>query len=366
VPGFSDACVFATFPLMANWVIADFALASLRASCSRVRFVVDHDAKSLALTLAGRWKNRPVEVHVLENGLEGLLRLLASDGAEQVLIGSLSAAWMLAPGSPAALATAAGETVAKASLQRTPVELYGCRRDRLIGILEEAGPRLAKARRCRELLFDGTLTGAIDLIEEIPGELLFLNDPTDLHRRTLALAAHDAAALRPAARMLEPAEPPLEARIAERARVVSSWIAPGADIEGTVEGSVVFPGASVRRGAHVVNSVIMNGAIVGAGATVQNTLVLPHGPSDPTVRSGTRAAATIGDRCAVGSRSSMAVNAVHPDQIRDGLTVIGMGVDLPGGFKVEAGCLVGPGAAPADLRRRKVLRRGQSVPEDRG
>jgi carbonic anhydrase/acetyltransferase-like protein (isoleucine patch superfamily) len=358
--------VFATFPMLANWVIADFALASLRDSCARVRFVVDHDAKSLALALAGRWKNRPAEVHVLDAGLDGLLRLLASDAAEQVLIGSLSAAWMLDPGSPATLAAAAGSSVVKASLQRTPIELYGCRRDRLIGILEHAGPRLAKARRCRELLFEGTLTGAIDLIEEIPGQLLFLNDPTDLHRRTLALTGHDTTALRPVFRMAEPAEPPLEARIAERARVVSSWIAPGADIEGTVERSVVFPGASVRRGAHVVNSVLMNGAIVGTGATIQNTLVLPHGPSDPTARSGTRAAATIGDRCTVGSRSSMAVNAAYPDQIRDGLTVIGMGVDLPGGFKVEAGCLVGPGASPADLRRRKVLRRGQSVPERRG
>jgi carbonic anhydrase/acetyltransferase-like protein (isoleucine patch superfamily) len=363
VPGFSDACVFATFPLLANWVIADFALASLRVSCSKVRFVVDHDAKSLAVALAGRWKNRPVEVHVLDNGLDGLVRLLSSEEAEQVLIGSLSAAWMLDPGSPAALTAAAGESVAKASLQRTPVELYGCRRDLLIGILEAAGPRLAKARRGRELLFEGTLTGAIDRIEEVPGELLFLNDPTDLHRRTLALAAHTAAALRPFSRMPEPADPPLEARIAERATVVSSWIAPGADIEGTVEGSVIFPGASVRRGAHVANSVLMNGAIVGAGATVQNALVLPHGPPDPIARSGARTAATIGDRCAVGSRSSTAVNAAHPDQIRDGLTVIGMGVDLPSGFRVEAGCLVGPGASPADLRRRKVLRRGQSVPE---
>ena len=53
-----------------------------------------------------------------------------------------------------------------------------------------------------------------------------------------------------------------------------------------------------------------------------------------------------------------------PEQIRDGLTVIGMGVELPGGFRAEAGCLIGPGASPSDLRRRKVLRRGQSVPED--
>jgi hypothetical protein len=366
VPGISDACVFATFPLLANWVIADFALASLKDSCSRVRFVVDHDAKALAITLSGRWKNRPVEVHVLEGGLPGLLRLLASDEVEQVLVGSLSAAWTLDPGAPSALMAAAGTSVAKASLRRTPVELYGCRRDRLIALLEAAAPRLAKARRSRELLFDGTLTTALEAIEDIPGELLFLNDPTDLHRRTLALTSHDPEVLRPLTRMPEPVEPPLEARIGERARVVSSWIAPGADVEGTVEGSVVFPGASVRRGAQVVNSVLMNGVIVGAGATVLNTLVLPHGAVDLVARPAGRAAPTIGDRCSVGSRSSTAVNADYPDQIRDGLTVIGMGVDLPSGFRVEAGCLVGPGTSPADLRRRKVLRRGQSVPGGAG
>ena len=37
---------------------------------------------------------------------------------------------------------------------------------------------------------------------------------------------------------------------------------------------------------------------------------------------------------------------------------------LPNGLKVEAGCLVGPGASMAELRRQKVVRRGQSVPED--
>ena len=125
MPGFSDACVLATFPLLANWVIADVALASLRTSCPRVRFVVDHDAKGLALALSGRWKNRPVHVHVLDAGIAGLLRLIASDEAELVLVGSLSAAWLLDPAAPAVLAAAAGASVAKASLQRTPVELYG-------------------------------------------------------------------------------------------------------------------------------------------------------------------------------------------------------------------------------------------------
>ncbi len=54
---------------------------------------------------------------------------------------------------------------------------------------------------------------------------------------------------------------------------------------------MVFPGASVRRGAHVVNSVLMNGVVVGAGATVQNVLALPFDASETALRQGARAAA---------------------------------------------------------------------------
>jgi NDP-sugar pyrophosphorylase family protein len=125
---------------------------------------------------------------------------------------------------------------------------------------------------------------------------------------------------------------------------------------------VVFPGAAVRRGAHVVDSVLMNGVIVGAGATVQRAIALPVVRTEAPPRGAVRAAATIGDRCAIGSRLSAAVNADFPDRIRDGITVIGMGVELPPGLRVEAGCLVGPGATTADLRRLKALRRGQTVP----
>ena len=363
MPGFPESCVLSTFPLLANWVIADFALASLCPSCCRVKIVVDHDAKPLALALAARWKHHPVEVHVLENGLAGLLRLLAADEAERLVVGSLSAAWLLDPAAACLLGEAAGASVAKASLGRTPVELYGCRRDRLISLLESAAPRLSRAHRCRDLLFDGFLGGALELIEEVPGELLFLNDPTDLHHRTLALASHAPAVLRPLTRMPESTVAPVEARIAEKARVISSWIGPGAAIEGTVEGSVVFPGASVRHGAHVVNSVLMNGVIVGVGATVQNVLVMPYDPSEVAARQNTRTTPTIGDRCTIGSRTSTAANAAFPEQIRDGLTVIGMGVQIPAGSKIEAGCLVGPGVGAAELRRLKTLRRGQTVPE---
>ena len=125
MPGFTESCVLATFPLLANGVVADFALASLLPSCRQVRIVVDPDAKPLALALAARWKHHPVEVHVLDNGLAGLQRLLAADEAERLVLGSLSAAWLLAGAAPGMLADAAGRSVAKASLGQLAPDPFG-------------------------------------------------------------------------------------------------------------------------------------------------------------------------------------------------------------------------------------------------
>jgi hypothetical protein len=74
-----------------------------------------------------------------------------------------------------------------------------------------------------------------------------------------------------------------------------------------------------------------------------------------------RTGPNIGDNCVVGAKSSVAKNSDFPSQIRDGIALVGMNVDLPNGFKAEAATYVGPGVPPAALRKLKVLRRGASV-----
>jgi len=149
VPGFSDACVFATFPLLGNWAIADFALASLRESCASVRIVVDHDAKAAALALSGRWKNRPVEVQFwLDAGSRGWAERLYQPLTHPYV---LSRRWQ-----PGRLWTDADELeVGRAALARLVVgllrrcksSLYLCLTDLNEQGYEQRGPLLQALQR---------------------------------------------------------------------------------------------------------------------------------------------------------------------------------------------------------------------------
>ena len=57
------------------------------------------------------------------------------------------------------------------------------------------------------------------------------------------------------------------------AQVADSLLSPGAEVAGTVVGSVIGPGAVVERGAHVEDSVIFGDVVVRRGARVHTTVL---------------------------------------------------------------------------------------------
>jgi glucose-1-phosphate adenylyltransferase len=79
---------------------------------------------------------------------------------------------------------------------------------------------------------------------------------------------------------VNPNEPPQY--ISEDAHVEGSLINEGCTIEGTVEKSVLFQGASVKKDAHVTRSVVMPGAEIGENAYIEQAIV----PPDVVVPSG--------------------------------------------------------------------------------
>ncbi len=126
-------------------------------------------------------------------------------------------------------------------------------------------------------------------------------------------------------------------------------------MEGEVEDSILFPNVHIRKNARVSRSIVMNGNRVGAGGDLQNALVLPFSAEL------SRTTANIGDNCSIGSKSSTARNVDFPDQIRDGLTVIGMNSEIPAGLRLEAGVCIGPGVTTSMLRKMKLVKKGTSV-----
>jgi hypothetical protein len=255
----------------------------------------------------------------------------------------------------------AGNELVKLSVQNTPIETYVGRREHLAALLAAHAARARHGGRSRDYLFRGALPSAIDLIEDLPGEILFQNDLMEFYVRNIWAIAncHGELYNRIISRLPTLAEPGRESHVAEKGTLKNSILASGVEVEGAVEGSVLFPDVVVRRGALVSNSVVLNGNRIGSGAVIHNAMLLPY------LTEGSRTGPNIGDNCQIGAKVSTAKNIDFPSQIRDGLALVGMNVDMPNGFKAETATFVGPGVPSAALRRLKQLRRGTSVLEGR-
>jgi ADP-glucose pyrophosphorylase len=298
---------------------------------------------------------------VLEDRLAGVVRLIESSEAEHVILASTSCVFLAQAEALRERVMETDDQVVKLSVSRTPVEVYISRREHLAGLLRNAAERGTGRRKLREALFDGILHDSIDLIGDVPGEVLFQNDLMDYYSSNIWVVAnceserfHSALS-----RLPELADKGAESHVAEKGSIRNSWLASGVEVEGTVEDSILFPNVLVRRNALVSRSVVLNGNRIGAGTEVQNALILPFTAEMP------RPMPNIGDNCEIGVRSSTVKNSDYPAHIRDGIAVVGMNSDIPNGFKAEAATYIAPGVPASVLRRIKVLRKGSSVLRDR-
>jgi hypothetical protein len=327
-------------------------------AAGRTTIVLDESARPLGLALSSRWKKPVMRVHLLTEGLQGIASMVEAAEAEHVILASLSSVTLIDPSALNALVCASGDHVVKVSVGRTPIEMYCGRRERLARLLSSAAAHEGSGGNLRESLFNRTLHAAIDLIEDVPGDILFQNDLMQCYAANIWIIAHNQSARfhTALARLPALAQPGPESHIAEKGVVRSSWLASGVEVEGVVEDSILFPGVLVRRGALVSRSVILSGNRIGGGTEIHNALILPFTDEVP------RPTPNIGDRCVIGAaRASTMKNADFPTQIRDGIAVIGMNSDLPNGFHAEPASLVAPGVPAAVLRRLKVARKGTCV-----
>lgn len=109
------------------------------------------------------------------------------------------------------------------------------------------------------------------------------------------------------------------ARFCAGSEVSGSITASGCRIEGRVSGSILFPGVTVEKGAHVRDSIIFSGTRIRQGATVCRSIL------DKDV--------TVGGRAEIGCGTSNAGE----------ITVIGKGASIRSALIVSQGRIVEPG-----------------------
>ncbi len=355
-PVFPKQLPSSRFPFWGHYCFYDFAAANLDgAPAGSLRVIVDSRFRELPELAAAR--SLPVQLHLLEEG-PGLPELLAGDPADKVLLYPLSQVFLAEPRALLQRLERPVAEVIRLSVDHTATDLYLVRRKTLQRLLKELPPGSPVLGEPLNRL----LAGRFELMEDLPGTALFQNSLMQMYGGNLRLCAEQGSTEleNRFAHLNRGHVPGGEIRIERGGTVRSSFLAAGTVVEGTVEDSVLFPGVNVRRGAVVYQSIVMSGNCIGTKAQVSRALILPHFGENGGGSQRSRPD-NIGEDSQVGQRNSTAANLKYPAQLRDGLTVLGAGVNLPRGFIVGPGCLVGAEVGVQQLRGLKELRKGATV-----
>lgn len=311
--------------------------------------------RSLLPFITSRGRQDRETLVFLDEGLEGLVETVRSDPAETILLCPLTLVCDL---DRQVLNSAVGNRkapIVKLSVRKVETNIYLARREALIDALESYGKRHTLSRRLSTALFSQVLHSSFEAIQDISGRILFQNNLTQLFKENLWLVGQTGR-VEVLTRLFSPGKINSSSKgtiIEKEGHVKNSLLAPGTRIEGYVEGSFIFPNVVVHRGASVVNSVVMNGNRIGGKAQLYKTLVLPY--------LGDLGSSNIGENTRIGMQEAGARNFDYPNQIREGVTVLGINAEVPKGYKIGPGCLVGARVGAQQLKSKKELTRSSSV-----
>jgi glucose-1-phosphate adenylyltransferase len=134
--------------------------------------------------------------------------------------------------------------------------------------------------------------------------------------------------------------------LGRRARVGSALIANGCRIEGTVRGSILFPGVTVEPGATISDSIVFSDTVIGSQATVDRAVI------DKKVK--------IGRKALVGFGNVTTPNSRMPEAVSSGITVVGKGTAIPDEIRIGRNCLIG-GDLTADYIPKRDIVCGETI-----
>ncbi len=315
---------------------------------------LEERARDLLAPAMERWAGFGVETVVLEPGAEAVAELLGSIDSEELLICSTTFAAMFDPARLASeLRTPRRERLSKITVDGTPLDFYAARKKSLIAALREPTAHANAEEPFIDAFFERRLHAGFNHVTELPGRVVLCRNLTQFYHQNLYMARRPVEWASWRDRLDRFRGESRAVYVAASGYVKSSLLSSGTDVAGEVENSVLYPGVTVAAGSLVRDSVVMSHNHVGRGAVLQRTLVLPG-------RDRIRSRPTVEEKAVVGGETVNISNSRFPEQIRDGITVIGPGVEVPRGIAVDQGCYLSASYPPAALKRLHKLARGSS------
>lgn len=112
------------------------------------------------------------------------------------------------------------------------------------------------------------------------------------------------------------------------AEVKDSIIAPGCEIYGTVQHSILSPGVYVGNNSRILNSVIMHDSVIGDNCLLNEVI------ADKSI--------TIESNCQIGVGAGKTINQKFPDHVNTGLVIIGKLARVPAATTIGRNCIIFP------------------------
>ena len=346
------------FPFWADYSVLDFHLSSFSYPDLEKHIILEGEYRRLTSLINSRWGHEDLEILPVTGDFQELVDILQDDTSDQIILVSVSTVIHfsfeeLLP----ILRRMRKSRLIKVSVDGAPADVYLAHRTHLIELIKSHESMYRSGQSVGSFLFERVLHTSFDTMENIPGTVLFQSNLMQMYHRNIELLhlLKDPDFAGGLFGLEHGVLQKTDSYIGENASVRGSYLGTGVEIHGQVEGSVIFHGVTVKPKTRIINSVIMSHNQIGSQVEIINTLVLPYR------KEVMKGVANIAHEAAIGGRSSTAVNEDYPDQIYDGITVLGVDVEIPARYRIEPACYVAGGVPGSVWKRSKILKRGSSV-----
>ncbi len=244
--------------------------------------------------------------------------------------------------------------IEKISVNSIPVDIYIADKKTVLKNLDSMQNRIKPETNIFDFILEEILATEFENMIDIKGDILFNNSISQFYNNNIALLNRNSSDLMESFMKNTPPPHEKDSVIGRKGDVVNSIISSNSRIEGYVENSVIFSGVNIKQNSVIRNSVIMSGNQIGKNVNIENTLILPNFKNPVNI-------SNIQDKCIIGANKSKARNSDYPEQIKEGLTVVGMNSIIPSKFVAEPGSLIGADVISTRLKELKKIKKSGSV-----
>ncbi|RPJ07416.1 MAG: hypothetical protein EHM28_07215 [Spirochaetaceae bacterium] len=355
IPGITRSVSFASFPFWGNLHIADIHAGNIISvlHMADLWFFLEPDAAAETEKILRKWK-KPEAISVLPAPASGkeLLSWIRENKSELFLLASSGSLVLTDPDDFGRFLQAPHADIVKLTAQMSPMTMYLVKKKKLIalilGLKDEDSGKSAISSLFKRLDSD------FETLEDLPGKMLYNMTIMELFSAHMSLldSFHSPDYPNLAGRFSRLSPEYGEAYVGETGEVFQSFLAAGCEIHGTVKNSVLFPGVFIAQDTLVESSVVMTDNRIGPGSTIENAFIFPY------QKQGKRDAYNISQGTKIGCRLKTAKNMKYPDQLNDGLSLIGMNTELPPGSVIGAACYIAPDLPSETLAGYNTARKG--------